>query len=790
MAVSIRISASGLLIADDARRKLGLIKHSAALAQDAKTSIATLKRFWVRRPISKEAFISICNRLSVDWHSVMELEIKSLGLEKDFAEKLRCEGVAIWNKWKSRTLLLTYSLNNADLTNINLKGVDLSGISLINANLEGCNLENADLSNANLSQANLSRVNLKGANLIAAQFLGSTLVNADLTGACIQDWNINYHTKLFNIKCNYIYLSNSDKSVYTERRPYTGNFQYSDSELLYKALCEQSLATTYNIMKVFKLNLDEVEKIIVPKHITDKPISKGLIGQEALEIIHYLLRQNQKLILTDIQEDIILQVWERYSYQKIGSELGYDADYIKQVAAQLWISLSNILGVNVVKNNLRSVLLNYLETLTRTNWGEAIDVSYFYGRQKTLQTLKDWLISDRCRMVGIFGLGGVGKTALSVKLAQHLESQFEYVVWRSLRNAPTPGNLLNEILPILTGSEVQESSIDLLMQQLRQKRCLLVLDNVESILQSGHQNGFALEGYEEYLQIFDRISDENHQSCLVITSREKPRGMALREGHHLPVRSLQLVGLPSADAQGILTDKGITAPLSDQENLIRYVDGNPLALKLVATNIQNIFNGDIQKFLAQGKAVYSSLWDLLDEQFDRLSILQQQVMYWLAINREGVTPKRLQAELFPSALLPQILEALETLRDRSLIKTTEHGLTQEAVIMDYVTDNFIQQIEKEVLTGELNLFKTHTLIETQTQSYLRDVQNQLIVQPLVDQLLAHFYTQGKLEKHLVQILITLRHQIPTKIGYAEGNLLHLFSHLKTDLKGLDFSELD
>ena len=85
--------------------------------------------------------------------------------------------------------------------------------------------------------------------------------------------------------------------------------------------------------------------------------------------------------------------------------------------------------------------------------------------------------------------GGIGKTALSVKLARQVESQFEYVVWRSLQHAPTPQDLLDEILPILVGAEVQESSIALLMEQLRQKRCLLVLDNVESILQSGAKNG-------------------------------------------------------------------------------------------------------------------------------------------------------------------------------------------------------------------------------------------------------------------------------------------------------------
>ncbi len=513
-----------------------------------------------------------------------------------------------------------------------------------------------------------------------------------------------------------------------------------------------------------------------------------MTAQEALVIINHLLEQNQKSTLKDIQSDIVLQVWEGDSYQVIGSTLGYDADYVKQIAASLWHSLSNILEAKVAKSNLKSILQSYQASLTRTNWGEAIDVSYFYGRQNTLQTLQSWLVNSHCRMVGIFGWGGIGKTALSIKLAQQLESQFEYVVWRSLRNAPTPSNLLNEILPILTGSEVQESSIALLMEQLRQKRCLLVLDNIESILQSGHQNGCCLEGYEEYVQIFERISDENHQSCLLITSREKPNGMTLREGQDLPVRSLQLAGLPTADAQGILSDKGLTAPLLEQEKIIKYVDGNPLALKLVATNIQNIFNGDIQKFLAQGKAVFSSLWDLLDQQFDRLSILQQQVMYWLAINREGVSPKRLQAELFPSALFPQILEALETLRDRSLIETTEQGLTQQPVIMEYVTDRFIKQIESEVVSSELNLFKTHAFIEAQTQDYLRDAQIQSILQPIIDQLSAHFATTQQLEEHLAKTLSALRHQ--SKTGYAGGNLLNLFVYLKTDLKGFDFSGID
>jgi WD40 repeat protein len=514
-----------------------------------------------------------------------------------------------------------------------------------------------------------------------------------------------------------------------------------------------------------------------------------MTGQKALKIFDRLLEQNQLGKLKDTQSVVLLQIYEGKSYRDIGENLGYEPDYIKQVAANLWHMLSGIVGEKVSKSNIKSILQRYETELNSVDWGEAIDVSRFYGRTTELETLKDWIIDSRCRLVGIFGWGGIGKTALSVKLAQQLESQFDFVVWRSLQQAPTTDDLLNEILPILTGSDVQESSFTLLMEQFRQKRCLLVLDNVESILQAGNRSGLYLAGYEAYGQMCARVSDEIHQSCVVITGREKPNGMTLREGAELPVRSWQLGGLPIEAAQQILTDKGITASLGDQKNLINYASGSPLTLKLLATNIKNLFGGDVQTFLAQGTAVFSNLCDLLQQQFSRLSVLQQQVMYWLAINREGITPARLHAEILLPVTLTQLLETLETLRDRSLIETTARGLTQQPVIMEYITEHLIQQIEQEIISGELNLFKTHALIEAQTQDYLRDAQIQLILQPLVDRLSMHFPGQNELEQHLYQIIGTLRHQSIKETGYAGGNLLNLFCHLKTELRGFDFSYL-
>ena len=130
----------------------------------------------------------------------------------------------------------------------------------------------------------------------------------------------------------------------------------------------------------------------------------------------------------------------------------------------------------------------------------------------------------------------------------------------------------------------------------------------------------------------------------------------------------------------------------------------------------------------------------------------------------------MEAEFLPVTTLATLLEALETLLDRSAIETTERGLTQQPVIMEYVTNRFVRQIEREIITGELDLFKTHAVIEAQTKDYLREAQIQLILQPLIDRLLTHFPSQAQLETHLTSLVTILRHQPAQMAGYAAGNL--------------------
>ena len=95
----------------------------------------------------------------------------------------------------------------------------------IGRNFKGANLAGADLKAADLTSADISGTNLEGAwleraNLTKTQALNTNFHEANLTGACLEAWNINSKTQLDGAICEYVYLLNNQK----ERRPNSGKF--------------------------------------------------------------------------------------------------------------------------------------------------------------------------------------------------------------------------------------------------------------------------------------------------------------------------------------------------------------------------------------------------------------------------------------------------------------------------------------------------------------------------------------------------------------------------------------
>ena len=272
-------------------------------------------------------------------------------------------------------------------------------------------------------------------------------------------------------------------------------------------------------------------------------------------------------------------------------------------------------------------------TAGHQDWGEAVDVSVFYGRSQELNQLDQWIVTERCRLVAVLGMGGIGKTTLAVRSAQQIQHQFEFIIWRSLRNAPPFSEFLADLIQFLSNQQetnLPESTggrILRLLKYLRSSRSLVVIDNAETILGGGESAGYYRSGYEGYGDFFKSLGEVAHQSCLLLTSRETPKEVALLCGSASAVRSLQLMGLQAVEGQEIL--KQTLPPAAQSETqwraLIEYYSGNPLALKIAATNIKYVFDGNVGEFLDQGTAVFGDIKELLAQQFDRLPELEQEI---------------------------------------------------------------------------------------------------------------------------------------------------------------------
>lgn len=554
--------------------------------------------------------------------------------------------------------------------------------------------------------------------------------------------------------------------------------------------------------------------------------------------------------LSDLESKILQGSIADLTYEEIAKQSGYSISHVKRnVGPKLWRLLSQGLNEDVSKTNFRNALRRRASQISigeqgplsfsnrqgqrieidgggaaaqspkrqimalgdftspQIDWGEAISVTDFQGRTGELTTLYHWVVEERCRLIALLGTGGIGKTALSVKLTQQIVGwgagerggwgegvppcSFEFVIWRSLRNAPPLETLLTELVPFLSQQQDTQANLSRLIYWLRSRRCLVILDNLETLLQPGQVGAFR-QGYEDYGELLRLGAEASHQSCILLTSREPPAEVTTFAGQQLPVRSLRLSGSSEA-AQAILQAKGLVGTPQQRHLLGNRYANSPLALKLIATSIQSLFDGNIATFLQENTLVFSGIRRLLDQQFERLSPLEQSIMFWLAINREWTTVDEIHQDIVPTVSRGRILEALEFLTGRSLIETAtptrleQHrdGYTQQPVVMEYVTEQLIEQVIAELNhlnNSDLSRFNTHALIKATAKDYVRQTQTRLILQPILNCL-------DKPAEQFASLLTIIKVRSQLSSGYAAGNLLNLLCHADVDVSDYDFSNL-
>ncbi len=431
----------------------------------------------------------------------------------------------------------------------------------------------------------------------------------------------------------------------------------------------------------------------------------------------------------------------------------------------------------------------------------------FVGRTAELAQLRQRHLVDGCSVIALLGVGGVGKTALAAYYARALledthgaGASVDRVLWSSLLNAPPLDTVLRLWLRSLSGQRLAtlpdtlDEQLALLFDSMRQQRCLLVLDNLESILLSGHNAGRFRPGYEGYDLLIRRMGELSHRSTLLLTSRDMPLAMAQLARSHGTAGNVTVGGLASADGVQLLVRSGLENDLPQLAELVGRYSGNPLALKLVADTVRELFAGDLAAFLGKESPVFGDIRTVLDQQFSRLTDLEREILTWLAVERTPVTPDVLWDDLATRPARSAFLEAMVALRHTSLVELTASSgreaarLTLQNVVMEYATDQLLRRLQAELATGELDWFQRHALVKANAQEHVQESQRRLLLQPVGDWICARYTRDGAIA-HLHTVLAGLRRQRAGVTGYAAANVLHLLLVLQADVRGLDLSHL-
>ena len=438
-----------------------------------------------------------------------------------------------------------------------------------------------------------------------------------------------------------------------------------------------------------------------------------------------------------LQETILKGALDGQKYSDIAESEHCTEGHVRNVASELWQILSNALGQEVNKSNLKRTLqrsylsirsspftkvsnINFctgniqgsevmnnrsptsLQDTQQTPKQPHIDLSdapkifTFYDRTTSLTTLKQWILHENTRLLAIHGIVGIGKTALAAQLVEHIKHDFDFVIWRSIATPPPLPILQTSIIQCFSRGGAPVSAPENgattgelpLLNYLKKYRCLLILDDVQMVNSSGQLAGNYQPGYEDYGTLFRQVAELSHNSCLVLLSSEKPREIAALEGKNQPIRSLQLNGL-GVEAGEILREKGLTEHEKWSE-LIEQYRGNPLWLKIVATMIQDLFNGSLSEFLSEDTLFLGDLESLLHQPFNRLSESEKQVMSWLASATAPVSLSKVPENLQLSR--SHFLKVMQSLGRRSLIEKIPEGdrtfFSLGPVLKEYVNTNY------------------------------------------------------------------------------------------------------
>jgi len=369
-----------------------------------------------------------------------------------------------------------------------------------------------------------------------------------------------------------------------------------------------------------------------------------------------------------------------------------------------------------------------------------VSLTPFFGREQELTNLSQLIVDPSCRCITLVGTGGIGKTRLALQASdQHKHSFVHGSAFIPLASVgsidaviPTIANAIHFAFCGPTNPKIQ------LLNYLRDKQMLLVIDNVEHLLAESPDGVTIAELLIEILQQAAGIK-------LIVTSREalnlqgewrvEIQGLAFpKTWHKNNEDDYSAVGLFIQRARRACPEWVLNE--EDKNGVVQIcnlVGGMPLALELAAAWVKLLSPAEIateieksldflQTQMRDVPERHRSMRAVFDHSWQTLSMEEKQVLSRLSVFRGGF--QRQAAEQVTGASLP----ILSTLMTRSLLRRTVNGRYDiHELIQQYAASKLAEDPkEMNALQEQHSLYYLGLLAERDSQLKGKDQQATLV----------------------------------------------------------------